>query len=287
MNQYDIAIVGGDQRIACMAPIFAREGYQVICYGTQDTGDIMQASSLKEALDTVSTVVCGIPFQKDGDLCCESGIRIPLTELHRCLRRRQKVFGGIIPSDFRHLCEEREISCYDFMQEEPLTLFNAAATAEGVILEALLHSQSLLHKSSCLVLGFGRCGSLTAQKLRGLHAQVTVSVGNPTEMALAQAQGFDTLPLTRLSQEVSSFDYIFNTIPWCYLDEKTLQKVSPECLILDIASGRTGVDYKAAEKLGRNVQYCPGLPGKYACVSCAQRLSRFVMANIHSKKKGV
>lgn len=287
MNQYDIAIVGGDRRIACMAPILAGKGYRVICYGSQNTDETDRALSLKEALDTTGAIVCGIPFEKEGFVYSESDASIPLTELQRCLRKHQKIFGGVIPEDFRRLCEEREIGCYDFMRDEPLTLFNAVATAEGAILEALAHKETILHRSDCLVLGFGRCGSLIAQRLRGLSAHVTVSVGNPTELAMAGAQGFHTLPLARLRQEIGRFDYVFNTIPACYLDENCLRKVHPECMIIDIASGRTGVDYKAAEELSLPVRYCPGLPGKYASVSCAQKLADFVLSNIHSKKKGV
>lgn len=287
MNQYDIVIMGGDRRIACMAPVFSRKGYQVTCYGTQAAENICTAPSLKEALDASGTVVCGIPFEKDGCLFCESQTSIPLPELQRCLRKHQKIFGGVIPEDFRRLCEEREIGCYDFMRNEPLTLFNAVATAEGAILEALAHKETVLHKSDCLVLGFGRCGSLIAQRLRGLSAHVTVSAGNPVELSMADSRGFFNLPLGKLKQEISRFDYVFNTIPACFLDEKTLRHVHRDCLIIDIASGRVGVDYKAAEALSLNVLYCPGLPGKYASVSCAEKLAEFVISNIHSKKKGV
>lgn len=301
MNQYDVAIVGGDRRTAYMAPILAGEGFQVICYAVQDGADashplspsinslpnITCAATLKEALDTAGTVVCGIPFQKDGFLYNTNNFSIPLPELQRCLRKRQKIFGGMIPEDFQRLCEEREIGCYDFLQNEPLTLSNAAATAEGAILEALKKKETVLHKSNCLVLGFGRCGSLIARKLKGLDAQVTIAAGNPAELALADAHGYSLLPLAKIKQEITVFEYIFNTIPACYLDEKCLRMVSANSLIIDIASGKTGVDYKAAAALGTNVHFCPGLPGKYSSISCANQLSKFVISNIHPKKKGV
>ena len=34
MAKYDIAILGGDRRTACMAPIFAEKGYRVLCFRT-------------------------------------------------------------------------------------------------------------------------------------------------------------------------------------------------------------------------------------------------------------
>ena len=34
MTKYNMAIIGGDKRTACMAPILAEKGYRVICFRT-------------------------------------------------------------------------------------------------------------------------------------------------------------------------------------------------------------------------------------------------------------
>lgn len=288
MNQYDIAILGGDRRIACMAPVFTTHGYRVICYAASDTSSAAEAQSLKEAMDSASVIVCGIPFTKDGNLYCgDPSVNIPLTELQRNLRKHQVIFGGVIPKEFKILCEERGIRCYDFMTDEPLTLFNAVATAEGAILEALSHKETLIHHSKCLVLGFGRCGSLIAQRLRGLCGLVTVAVNDPTQAAKARAAGYDTLPLSDLAREISGFDYVFNTIPACFLDAPVLCHLKSDTLVLDIASGKSGLDYQYAQTLPLNIRYLPGLPGKYASESCAKELVQYVLQNIPIKKKGV
>lgn len=281
MNPYDIAILGGDRRIACMAPIFLEEGCRVTCYGTREVTETkstpVNAASLKDALDTSGTVICGIPFEKNGYLYCEDRLSLSVSELQRCLHKHQNLFAGIIPDDFRRHCEERSIHCHDFMKDEPLTLFNAIATAEGAILEALAHKETLLHQSNCLVLGFGRCGSLIAERLKGLNATVAISVNRPAQMALAETKGFSTFPLSALSKEVQRFDYIFNTIPACYLGAESLPKVRRDCLIIDVASGRKGIDYEKARELSLSCLFCPGLPGKYAAESCAQRMVKFVL----------
>lgn len=292
MDHRDVCILGGDRRTAYMAPIFQREGCRVLCYGTRipepeetEIGNqaILKdffAPSLKAAVAGAGTIVCGIPFEKNGFLYCQDRLQIPLPELQRCLRKRQKVFGGILPEDFRRHCEERAIKCHDFMQDEPLTLFNAVATAEGAILEALAHKEALLHQSNCLVLGFGRCGSLIAERLRGLCASTYVSARSSTALALAEAKGYHGIPLSRLAEYVSRFDYIFNTIPACYLGEQCLPRVRRDCLIIDVASGKTGVNYEMAKELSLHALFCPGLPGKYAAQSCAERLVKFVLSNL-------
>ena len=60
------------------------------------------------------------------------------------------------------------------------------------------------------------------------------------------------------------------------LTKLCLEKMRKDSLIIDIASNRVGVDYKAACSLQRATFFCPGLPGKYASLSCAEQLVQFV-----------
>lgn len=287
MAKYDIAILGGDRRTACMAPIFAEKGYRVICFRTVSIPcspaakpRVSFTESLREALDAAPVIIGGIPFVKSGSLYCEesaSGAAISVSELQRGIRKHQKIFAGIIPEDFRKTCEEREISCHDFMLDEPMTLYNAVSTAEGAILEALLHKDTTLHKSSALVLGYGRCGKILADRLHGLHACVTVCSGDASELALACTLGFETLHLSKLRNNICCYEYLFNTVPAPVLNRQCLEKVSADAIIIDIASNKTGADYETARKLNVNIRFCPGLPGKYAGESSAKYLTDYVI----------
>lgn len=89
-----------------------------------------------------------------------------------------------------------------------------------------------------------------------------------------------TLPLKRLRHEIRHFEYLFNTIPALVLREDCLLAANSETLIIDIASGAGGVDYEAATRLGIPALHCPGLPGKYAAQSSAERLAEFVLLKI-------
>ena len=281
MKEFDFAIVGGDKRTAGMAQVFTKRGYDVICYGITKCSEnegIKRANTLREAVTKAHAIVCGIPFERNGGLYFEEkSPKIPLTELQRLLRREHKIFGGVIPEGFRKICGERNIGCFDYMQEEPLTIFNAIATAEGAILEALLHKDTQLHQSEVLVLGYGRCGRVLADKLKGLSAQVTVCTENPEELASAATMGVRTLELSEMPQYVGNYEYIFNSIPATVITESWLKEMKEDSLVIDIASNRVGVDYEAADRLKREVLYCPGLPGKYASLSCAEKLVDFVL----------
>lgn len=286
MAKYDIVILGGDRRTACMAPILAEKGYRVLCFRTVSIicspsikSKIAFTDSLREALDSAPVIVGGIPFTKSDSLYCEehSDTAISTSELQRGIHKHQKIFAGVIPDDFRKTCEEREIGCYDFMRDEPMSLYNAVSTAEGAILEALLHKDTNIHMSNTLVLGYGRCGKIIADRLKGLHACVTVCSNDENELALACALGFETLPLSKLRNNICCYEYIFNTIPARILDRRCLEKISPDAIVIDIASNRTGADYETAQKRNVNIHFCPGLPGKYAGKSCAKYLTDYVI----------
>lgn len=281
MKKTDFAVIGGDMRTACMAAELLRRGYDVICYGTLATSvddKISHATTLKEALGKAPNIICGIPFEKKDCLYFEKALSpLPITELQRHLRKHHRLFGGVIPPAFKAVCEKRKISCFDFMEEEPLTIYNAIATAEGAILEALSHKDTQLHQSKVLVLGYGRCGKVLADKLKGLSADVTVSSARPIELASATALGFHTLPLSDLPQQIYPFEYIFNTIPATVLTGECLAETDANVLIVDIASNRIGADYEMAAELNRKILFCPGLPGKYAAQSCARQLTDFVI----------
>ena len=281
MKKFDIAIIGGDRRTACMAQVFQEKGLRTISYGTvtlPKSPPACRADSLQDAVSASHILVFGIPFQKNDYLFFQESMPlVSLAELKRCLRKHHHIFGGIIPETFRHHCETREISCYDFMTDESLTIFNAIATAEGAIAEALLHKDTNLHHSRCLVLGYGRCGKVLADKLRGLSARVTVCSRNLQELSLADSLGMDTLALSALRPEIRHFEYIFNTIPSKILTEDCLQCLSPGTLIIDIASGAGGVNLDAAARHDISVLHCPGLPGKYAGYSSARRLAEYVL----------
>lgn len=288
MAKYDIAIIGGDRRTACMAPVLAGKGYRVICFRTTEVtcgqsikSGIFFTESLREALDAAPVIVGGIPFVKSDCLYCEdSAPAISISEIQRGIHKHQKIFAGVIPESFRRTCEEREIGCYDFMLDEPLTLCNAVSTAEGAILEALLHKGTNLHMSDTLVLGYGRCGKAVADRLRGLHACVTVCTNDADELALADALGFKTMHLSTLTKNICRYEYIFNTIPACVLNRRCLEKIQLDAIVIDIASNKVGADYEAAGQLNTNIHFCPGLPGKYAGESCAKYLTEYVTKRI-------
>lgn len=273
MAEFDIAVIGGDRRTAYMVSYLMEKGYRVICYKVQELDSCAvkaeaYADTLKQAVESADAIVGGIPLEKENIL--------DITELSRLMRKRHTVFGGMIPESFRAECGERGIVCFDFMREESIASFNAIATAEGTVLEALKNKETNIHGSRSLVLGYGRCGRVLAEKLKGLSAQVTVCCRSQAALSMAEAFGMETLPLKLLKERIHEFEYIYNTIPALVLNEEALKKVKRDALIIDIASKPGGVDHKAAKKLNIKTMHCLGLPGKYASMISAEKLADYV-----------
>lgn len=287
MEQYDMALIGGDERTSYMLPYLLQKGYRVICYATapialeeECTG--LYAESLEEAVEQSQCIIGGIPLVKEGRLC--SGQRkegMELEKMYHGMKKSQRVFGGVIPEEFSEWCAERDISCYDFMKDEALAVFNAIATAEGAILEALIHQKTNLHGSRSLVLGYGRCGRVLAEKLKGMGARVTVCSRSEIELAGANALGMDTLLLKDLEDKIQSYEYIYNTVPAVLLRKNMLKRMRRDVLVIDIASVPGGVDYVAAKELGIHALHCLGLPGKYAPKISAKGLVDYVIEKIN------
>lgn len=285
MGQYDIALIGGDARTAYMLPYLLEKGYRVICYGLSlacnSEGQMIEAQSLHETIESSKYIVGGIPFLKGNSVSCFQKLPdLQVEELYRSFRNGQILFGGLLPDELVDVCKEKGVICYDFMKNEPYVRKNAIATAEGSILEALQHQKTNIHGSQSLVLGYGRCGRVLAQKLKGLDAKVSVCSQSEEELAYADSFGLQPVHLKDLKKCIADYEYIYNTIPARILSRDTLVKIRKDALVIDIASLPGGVDDEAAERVGVKVLHCHGLPGKYAPKAAAEGLAEYVMQTI-------
>lgn len=290
MKKYDIALLGGDKRIAYLAAILAEKGYRVTGYGLTEAEELTEteekkakADTLRQAIEEAEILVGGIPMFREGKLWVKPSVQAEGEgEILKYLQKGQKLFGGALAEPFCARCRELGVECFDFMKEESIAIYNAVATAEGILAEAICSKGTNLHKSCCLVLGFGRCGRVLGEKLKGLSACVTVASAQKEELSWADAMGFRVLPLDVLEQHIGKYEYVFNTIPAQILGEKELKRVQRGVRILDIASGG-GADMKAAERLGVWVRHFPGIPGRYAAESSAIPLAEWILEKGFSK----
>ena len=174
----NFAIVGGDERIIHLAKMLTNDKNNVYTYGLEKASNIQNCSSLEETVKNAKIIISSIPFSKDGINIYApfSKNEIPIKEL--ISHTENKVFfAGSIPSSY---IGENII---DLMEQEDLTILNTIATAEGTIKEIISNTDSILHNSKVLIIGFGRVAKVLARKLAGLDAKVTCSARKDKDFA--------------------------------------------------------------------------------------------------------
>lgn len=174
----------------------------------------------------------------------------------------QTVFGSALGKGWIQELQQRGVCVHDLMESDVVALRNAVATAEGAIAEAIGLGEGNLQDAKCLVIGFGRCGSILAHKLKGLCKSVCVMARRTEVLVEAEALGFQTMAFE--NAEIGEFEYVFNTVPAKVLNDKQLSDMESGVVIIDLASAPGGVDYDYCAKHNICAKLCSGLPGKYS-----------------------
>lgn len=277
-----LSFIGGDQRQYYMVQQLLSKGFLIAVYGLELkdlTEHVYHATSLKEAMNFSNTLIVPIPFSRDGKTIFSNASKndLSIDNFLSELNSFHQVFGGSFRKEIKEEFKNRTISFYDFMEMESVSIANAIATAEGSIVEAIKGSPVNLHGSQCLVLGFGRCAKILADKLKGLNASVTISARNEEALAYANAYGYHALPISSLAKGLEDFQFIFNSIPSMILDESLLSHVRKDVTIIDIASSPGGTNFDYCKQIKINASLCLGLPGKYAAKTSAEILNLAIL----------
>lgn len=287
-----IGVIACDLRQVYMARRLAKEGYRVhlvysealdkekLCRIMLDS-DSFESDNLRISSDIMdillsSEVIAGpVPFNKISEF-------ITIPKFIGALADRSNisktfVFAGVIDDEYKALLKENHIRYVDFMEIEELAVFNTIATAEGIIAEAVIHKETNLHNSECMVLGYGKCAKTLANKLKGFGANVTVVARNPMDLTTASSLGHSTMNIASLKNHIYCFEYIFNTIPYMIIDDSVLEHVHPDSVIFDIASIPGGVDKHAAARRNIRLIHSLGIPGKYAPKSSGEAIGDYLI----------
>lgn len=250
-----------------LAEILADKGVNVtvcdLCAACRYPG-VSQASSMKEALETADVVAAPVPLSKG-------------EEILRLLKPGSHFFAGKISQEFEAWAKEKHIKCFDYLKDETVAMKNTVAAAEGMIAEAICQSPRNLFRSSCLVLGYGRCGSTLVSCLKNFSCRVAVYERKPETAARASLVADSLVALAELPRVIQETAFIFNTVPALVLPRAMLGYVGKDALILDLASAPGGVDYEAAKEMGISARLLPGLPGRYAPASSAEILAEKIL----------
>ena len=274
-----IAVIGGDKRTVYLTKMLGKEN-TVVTYGQELANvktETMKIDNLKSAIELSEIIIGPVPFTKDGiSVQAKFSREKILVEdvIENC--RGKILIAGAISNDVCNLAREKDVQLIDLMKNESLTVLNTIATAEGAIEVAIKNTNRILHGSKVLVLGYGRVGKVVAQKFAAIGAKVTCAARRPEVFAWIEVDGYDSININELGENLRPFDIIINTPPTMILTKDRLLKLKKDCLVIDLASYPGGVDFEAAKKLGINFEWALGLPGKVAPITAAEHIYKAI-----------
>lgn len=268
-------VLGGDARNCWAARHLTANGHTVNCFGVPDMPDTPLPFYIERLV---------LPFPSCQGALVRGHSAIPMEEVVQHVDADSTVYGGLLGA-WREALEHHGAKVRDLYGTEPLTTANAIPTAEGAIQLAMDHAPITLHGARCLVIGFGRIGKILARKLHGLSARVTVSARKPTDLALAEAMGLRTDLTGKYLHGLKQYDFVFNTVPAAVLTEKQLNELSPDCLLMELASLPGGFSQDYCRAHGVNYLFAPGLPGRCAPRSAGAIYAQNVLEDIRREEE--
>lgn len=272
-----IAVVGGDLRSLKLIELLAQDGFDVYTLGF-DLADELEkyenvfcCKDLNEIALKSQLIVGAIPFTSDkiNILTTFTTEKILIDDFMKIVKGK-KIIGGNFSEDIRKKFESLKVEYIDLIKREEFSVLNAIATAEGTLEIVLRETQRTVHGSNVLVLGFGRVGKVLSNKLAGIGANVYCEARKNEDLAWIKAYGYKPVNLNELEKSLDQFEIIINTVPSEILDEKKLDLVRKDVLLIDLASNPGGIDKKAARDKKLKLIWALSLPGKVAPITSAE-----------------
>lgn len=276
-------IIGGDKRQLFLAKAIYDSGYSVMLGGfdrLQSTGNLV-LGDIKAVAAKCDVLILPVPSVR-----ADGSINTPFSD--ECTVLDDELIGILIKKPVFIAMKDKFLKAYpqfekaeifDYAAKDEFAILNALPTAEGAVEVAMNKFEGTIAGSRCLITGYGRIGKVLAEMLKNLKAEVTVSARKPSDMAFAQAFGYDEINTNKMS-DVRNFDLVFNTVPSMIFNRELLLNTDKNTIIIDLASLPGGVDFEAAHILGIDAVRALALPGKCAPKTAGEIIKKTVFNTI-------
>ncbi|NMA94510.1 MAG: dipicolinate synthase subunit DpsA [Clostridiales bacterium] len=269
MGRIVYSILGGDQRQSQCAKILAAKDNIVNIYGIEcDFNDrnIRKVDILDRNFFRCHVLLLPIPYKNsEGHINHIKGIKnLKFNDFADIIHPSTKVILGKADSEIKNGSQKYGFEYFDLIDDETFSILNSIPSAEGAIQRAMERTDITIHGSKVLVLGYGRLGKTLSRMLSGIGANVTVAARKSEDLAWVRERGHKGIFLDKLDDILYKQDIVFNTIPALILDSTKLAMLSPESIIIDLASYPGGVDFDEAKRLGLRADLDLSLPGLVA-----------------------
>ncbi|GAW91774.1 dipicolinate synthase subunit DpsA [Calderihabitans maritimus] len=277
-----VAVIGGDRRELFLIEELLSRGAQVKVVGLpphEMLKGVKVVDTIKHCVSGADVIILPMPGTDE-----KGNVRAPYAEkplflteeIVKDIPRNVPIFIGVAKPFLKFWAQKYELRLVEVAEKDEVAIWNSIPSAEGAIQIAMEQLPITIHNSRSYVLGFGRVGITLARMLHGIGAKVTVVARKEADLARCFELGYSTCDFYQLPSRIKEADVVFNTVPALVLTEEILVNVSPETLIIDLASSPGGTDFRAAEKLGIKAILAPGLPGKVAPKTAGRILAQVI-----------
>ena len=224
-------------------------------------------------------IVLPLPFMKDGFINAPlyDG-RLPLSLITEYAADGCTVFSGGVSAELTELCKSNGIRLVDYFADEPLTLKNAALTAEAAVSILIQRTEFSLCGASALITGGGRIALQTARLLRSFGSDVTVCARNATQLAKASLEYCNTASLEALPALCTEADIVINTVPAQLFSEEAFRNMQAGTFFMELASKPPKPEEDLSAKYGVHYIYASGLPGRYSPKTAGECIASVILA---------
>lgn len=251
--------LGGDARMLGLLEAAKKAGWETVYIsGEQDLAGMPDRSD---------AIVLPWPQSfRDEQLC---GTQIAKADMLKALRPcRLLVHGAGVGDEQLPMAEH----VFDPSQDEVFLRANAKITAEGAILRAMQRQGRALLGATALITGFGRIAQELTVRLVAMGMFVIVCARNENQMRCAHEMGAHPVPLSQAASALRQAEVIFSTVPAHVLGKSELDKISPDALVIELASAPYGMNLEMARYMGVNAVLESGVPGRYAPMNAGAAL---------------
>lgn len=280
-----ISVIGGDLRQLTLAKLLIEDGYDVTVsgFGKDSISEKFKTENDPKKAANADILILPMPASVGKDLLNApfAGEDILISGIAENTPHDALILGGKLNASIYEAFKVQK--CIDYGERNELMIKNAVPTAEGAIELAISETPSTIAHSNCLVIGYGRIGKVLSKMLYDMNANVTVSARKYSDLAWISVNGCNAVHNKDLINSINEYDVIFNTAPALILDEKILQKINPDSIVIDLASKPGGVDFGKAKDLGLKVIWALSIPGKTAPISSGEIIKETV-SNIFSEE---
>lgn len=271
------AVIGGDNRTRYLTEALAASGAKVRTFavpGLQDTNE-----NLKDTLLLAKYVILPMPvLTPEGTIRNSKGLPLQPGQVADFLPTNSTVFGGKLDGAapvLRAAAHKVE----DYAAWEPLTIANVVPTAEGAIQLMMENLPVTIQGSRFLITGAGRIGLCLAMKLQALGGHVTVTARKERDLARIQALGLTADITKQYELGLGQYHCIANTVPARVFTAEQLRQISPQTLLLELASLPGGFP-KCSD---RPVISGAGLPGRMSPKTAGELIASHILQYLNTE----